>query len=375
MTEILPSAAGVPPAWFELAIRSSRETVIFTDTDRAIIYANPAVFDSHGYLPEELLGHSSREIFGDIPGNPPDLARRITREAVGGVWKGQVYNRRKDGSVFPVRLVLSAIYGKTGEVLGYAGISTDISEEERRREETAEFMKQLEDGNRFKTEFISTLSHEIRTPLTSIRAFASILLKMGDKADEETRKDFIGQIHAAAERLTALLNRMLDMTRMETGKITFKDETVNLTGLAWEAITDMQGLALETEVSLRLLDPPLELLVLGDPIRLREVFSNLLSNAIKYSPRGGEVTVGLSREKAPEPRVRIEIRDQGPGIPEGDEKKIFESFRQAVADGKNGFGIGLAICRRIVEHYGGRISSSNLPGGGTCFTVTLPLSR
>jgi len=372
MTETPPS---IPPAWFELAIRSSRETVIFTDTERAIIYANPAVFDSHGYLPEELLGHSSREIFGDIPGNPTDLAQRITREAVGGVWKGQVYNRRKDGSVFPVRLVLSAIYGKTGEVLGYAGISTDISEEEQRREETAEFMKQLEEGNRFKTEFISTLSHEIRTPLTSIRAFASILLKMGDKADEETRKDFIGQIHAAAERLTALLNRMLDMTRMETGKITFKDETVNLTGLAWEAITDMQGLALETEVSLRLLDPPLELLVLGDPIRLREVFSNLLSNAIKYSPRGGEVTVGLSREKTPEPRVRIEIRDQGPGIPEGDEKKIFESFRQAVADGKNGFGIGLAICRRIVEHYWGLISSSNLPGGGTCFTVTLPLSR
>jgi len=366
----------VPPFWFEFALRSSRETVIFTDTERRIIYANPAVYQSHGYRPEELLGFTSREIFGDIPGNPPDLGEIVQRAAVGGVWKGEIFNRRKDGSIFPVRLVLSTIYGTNGDVLGYAGISTDISRERDRQEQLENYLRQLQEANSFKTEFISTLSHEIRTPLTSIRAFSNILLKMGDKANEETRRDFIGQIHAAAQRLTGMLNRMLDLSKLESGRMGFSNETVNLTGLAWEAIGDMEGLALETGVKLILDNPPLEIPVLGDPDRLREVFHNLLSNAIKYSPSGEEVTVELSRRENGQSWSEVAISDRGPGIPEGEEESIFNRFQQSsTATGKDGVGLGLTISRRIVEHYGGQLDVRPRPGGGSRFTVRLPIPR
>jgi len=347
--------------------------VVFTDTGRRIIYANPALRVSHGYAPEEVIGFSSTDLFGDIPGNPDDLGPKIAEEAVGGVWRGEVYNRRKDGSVFPVRLTVSTVYDADLDILGYIGISTDITEEKRREAELNLTLKQLRKASDFKGEFISTLSHEIRTPLTSIRAFSNILLTMGDRADEATRREFIGQIHAASERLNGMLNRMLELAKIESGEMSFNDEVVNLTGAALEAVADMQGLALEKNVAIDLCNPPLEVRVVADRDRIREVFLNLLSNAIKYSPPGSTVSIELGWKEKGKGAAEVRIRDQGPGIPDGMEETIFERFQQGDRSGENGHGVGLglAICREILRHYGGGIRAGNGPEGAV-FTFTLP---
>ena len=232
--------------------------------------------------------------------------------------------------------------------------------------------ERLREVDRLKDDFVSTVSHELRTPLTSIRSFSEILLD-NPALEQQQRQEFLRIIVTESERLTRLINDMLDLAKIEAGKLEWHMERVSTSEVAREAATALGQLFRDKSVKLEanLLDGVST--VIADRDRLFQVVVNLLSNAVKFSPRGvGLVTLTVENDAD---GVRLSVADNGPGIAPSDREAIFERFRQVgdtLTAKPEGSGLGLAISRMIVEHFGGRASVGDAPGGGAIFQIWLP---
>ena len=223
-----------------------------------------------------------------------------------------------------------------------------------------------------KSNFIANVSHEIRTPLTSIRSFSEILLSMD--VDDETRREFLGIINGESERLTRLINDVLDITKIEAGQVDWHEEALDLADLMSTSIRSFQSLGEEKELRLELLPPGAALYVRVDRDRVLQVLANLLGNAIKFTP-AGSITLSAGKRDG---MAYVQVQDTGIGIPAVHHERIFEKFHQVgdtLTDKPAGTGLGLCICRDIVEHHGGRIWVESDPGQGSRFTFTLPLAE
>lgn len=234
--------------------------------------------------------------------------------------------------------------------------------------------ERLKELDRLKDDFVSTVSHELRTPLTSIRSFSEILHDHPE-LDDDQRRQFLGIVIKESERLTRLINELLDLAKIEAGGLDWQMARVDAAELVREAAQSIGQLFRDKGVVLELDLPDSPLPVDGDRDRLTQVLMNLLSNAVKFSPAGrGRVILAADRVGA---QVEIVVSDNGPGIAARDQHVIFERFRQVgdTLTGKpQGTGLGLAISRMIVEHHRGRIRVvSGTPGEGATFRVTLPL--
>jgi signal transduction histidine kinase len=239
-----------------------------------------------------------------------------------------------------------------------------------RRAELEAQNEQLRESERLKSEVISIVSHEVRTPLASVLGFTSLLLERD--FDEETRHRYLGIIDTQGRRLASLVDDFLDVQRIEDDRLALASEPVDLAGLLREQVRLFTGQSDKHRLELML--PSGRLRVAGDGNRLAQVFANLLSNAIKYSPDGGIVTVTAERRAD---GVRVSVRDDGLGIPEDQQDRIFTKFfrADAAASGIAGSGLGLAFARAIVEAHGGRIGFTSSAGGGSTFWVELPLTE
>ena len=241
--------------------------------------------------------------------------------------------------------------------------------------ETEAERQRAEAASQVKSQFLATVSHELRTPLTSIRG--SLGLVVGGAAGELPARasGLVGIAHKNAERLVLLVNDILDIEKIESGRMEFRNEPVDLVELVQAAVEANQGYADAHGVRLRAAVGPAEAPVAGDRDRLMQVMANLVSNAAKFSPRGAEVTVALDAA-ADGRRWRLTVADRGPGIPEAFRGRVFERFAQADSSdtrSKGGTGLGLSITRAIVQHMGGDIGFVTAPGEGTTFHVELPV--
>ncbi len=238
--------------------------------------------------------------------------------------------------------------------------------------ELREVNERLQELDRLKDEFVSTVSHELRTPLTSIRSFSEILLSEPE-LDIDQRNEFLSIIVKESERLTRLINQVLDMAKMDSGRIDWQMRPIDLRALIRDAISASGQLFREKGAVLHanLGDTPVE--ITGDSDRLTQVIVNLLSNAVKFcAETDGKVNISLYEHGH---NVRIAVQDNGPGVPQNQLKQIFQRFHQATDEhaGKpKGTGLGLTICERIVEHHQGRIWAENQSGHGATFIVELP---
>jgi signal transduction histidine kinase len=230
----------------------------------------------------------------------------------------------------------------------------------------------LQELDRLKDEFVSTVTHELRTPLTSIRAFSEILHDNPDLEPAE-RERFLGLVIKESERLTRLINQVLDLAKIESGLAEWRSSRLDLREIVAEALGATSAIFRSRDVAIRSRMAPAVPPVLADRDRVMQVLLNLLSNAAKFSPQHtGEVEVRLAEEGG---AVRVDVEDNGIGIGPEHQAIIFEKFRQVgdpLTQKPAGTGLGLAICRRIVGHFGGRLWVKSEPGRGSVFSFTLP---
>ena len=336
--------------------------LITIDSNGRIRSFNPACEEIFGYKPSEALGRNVSMLMPRSDAAQHDTymqnyARTGEARFMGA--RREVKGRHKSGRLIDLEVSVSQIR-VDNEVL-FSGAIRDITER-----------KQID---RLKSEFISTVSHELRTPLTSILGSLS-LLRSGTLGEISAKAErMIALAHANGGRLSALINDILDVEKIEAGAMEFKQTPEELRDVIDQAVEHMSGFAKPAGVAIETADIAPDIMLDTDRDRLLQVFANLLSNAVKFSPRGGTVSVDATMRGD---KVRVSVSDQGPGIPEEFQARIFQKFAQADASDsrqKGGTGLGLNICKSIVERLGGEIGFKSEAGVGTTFYFDLPARR
>ena len=343
-----------------------------TTLDGKIVDMNPAGVSMFGYDSLDELKKSSVE---SLYANPDERKKTIELISKGPIQTLEVQYKKKDGKTFDALANSYPIEDNEGRIIGFQGAIIDITERrelDRTKDQLTQTLvqdairrKELEE---MRSQFISAVTHELRTPLVSIKGYLDLALSRS--VSKEVHSDLL-VVNRNAERLLSLTNDLLDIQRMQAGRLQLNLQPLDLREVIDSSITDVQPLTQEKKVSLRLEIPRGKLPFQGDQIKLSQVVVNLLSNAFKFSPDGGEVTL---RAEEAEDMIRVQVSDRGIGIKREDLERVFEPF---AAIGKptyvKGTGLGLSICKGLVEAHGGRIwAESEGEGKGAMFTFTLP---
>jgi len=340
---------------------SAVDGVITFNPDYQIESVNPAAQTIFGYSAEELMSlHVHHLMLLGENENDPEAAA-LTKQEFGVPAKDAnvrlVTGWRKSGEAFPIELTISPMILDKRTL--YTGIIRDVTERTKL--------------DRMKSEFVSVVSHELRTPLTSIRGSLALLNTnaVGELPPRAQSMISIGLKNS--ERLVNLINDILDIEKIESGKMEFSYNAIRVRDLLDAAVQENKAFLDQFDVEAEIHeDSSDDVMIGGDQDRLMQVLTNLISNAAKFSPSGGQITLGAVHEDG---QVRIWVEDKGPGIPETFRKQIFQKFSQADASDtrqKGGTGLGLSIAKAIVEHHNGRISFTTKTGEGATFYFELP---
>lgn len=362
--------------------RDAHDIIMVVDSvEGKILTVNPAVNTILGYDPHKLMGDSFSSLF------PPDgeTDSRLFVEQLhtyGYVIEAQTF-LHADGRIIPLDLNATMIPWNSNDAILVT--LRDVSEREAaqralQRSQILEVeLEKAQELNQLKDEFISFLSHEARTPLAVIMSSASMLTQYFEKMAQERRIEHLDRIINQTRYMTALMDDLLIISRARMGKLEFKPEPMDLGIFLRERLDEIAAAAGTNYRLIMDMEWHIET-IQADPKLLRHILINLLNNAVKYSPDGGEVRLSLRRESevteaGPRSVAVIRVSDQGIGIPEKDQKRLFEPFHRASnTQGITGTGLGLSIVRASVVQHGGRIKVESAEGKGTTFTVVLPIA-
>lgn len=370
--------------------------ISITDVDGYITYANQKFIDATGFSRDELLG-KKHDIVKSGFHSRDFFAGMWATISAGDVWHGEILNKSKHGDEVWVNTTIVPFMDESGVPYEYVAIRTDVTEQKKAEQELAEKARslaqltdnledqvrlrtseleqanvQLQHLNKVKSEFVSVVSHELRTPLTSIKSFAEILQDDIEELDIDSQKHFLSIINEESERLGRLINDLLDLQKMDSGKMDWNDERVDMVALLRssaelfsKAYAD-KGLRLESDLA----DGEFWLDI--DVDRMKQLIANLLSNALKFT-ESGSVTIGFHDKGS---TFEVSVCDTGLGIPEDEVANVFENFHQVNSSETReigGSGLGLAICKDIVDHYSGRIWVESELAKGSRFVFSLPV--
>jgi PAS domain S-box-containing protein len=335
------------------------EGIMVTDTQGTIQSVNPAFSRITLYPREEVIGRNPRLL-------QSGRHDREFYEAMWGAlletgrWQGEIWNRRKNGELYPQWLNISAIKDERGRTINYIGVTWDITE--------------LKASERKKEEFMAAVSHELRTPLTSVLASLGMLMQGDGGPVPERAQTLVRMAYSNSGRLVRLMGDILDIERLSAGEMRFEFEPLELMPLVEQTIESSRVLLERPGSAIRIdmVETLPGVRVSADAERLMQALANLLSNAAKFSPPDGRIEISVGRHGD---RVRIAVTDHGPGIPEAFGSEVFKKFARAGVPNmqhKGGIGLGLSIAREIVVKHGGRIDYESEPGVRTTFFIDLP---
>ncbi len=337
-------------------VQASPLSVVTMDAEGRVTLWNPASERIFGWTAQEVLGGPLPAVPEEDRAEHGDLCRRVLAgETITG---SGVVRLRRDGTRVPVRLSVAPLAGADGVPSGVLAVMEDVSA---RRE-----------VERMKDEFVSIVSHELRTPLTSIRGSLGLLASGRTGPVPERGQRLLEIAIQNTDRLVRLINDILDVERMEAGLPDLAPRPVEARELMRLAAEAVAGTAEREGIEVTVLPSPER--VLADPDRIVQTLVNLVSNAVKFSPAGSEVRMEAARAGS---MAVFRVSDRGRGIPAEKLDSVFERFQQvdsSDARQKGGTGLGLAVCRGIVEAHGGWIRAESVPGEGSVFTFTLPLA-
>lgn len=310
----------------------------------------------------------------------------------------------KGGEHITVNLVVTAQRDMAGKIIGYLGVAVDITRQKAAEAELLQHRDHLQElvaertirldlalrqaraANQAKSEFLANMSHELRTPMHAILSFSELGERRTVGEEQEKLNQYFRRIAQSAERLLHLIDDLLDLSKLEAGRVDLRHTPTDLRVLISDVSAHLDSLILKRELSVRMTSKLDETIASVDSKRIEQVFHNLLSNAIKFSPDRGQIEISLSAAEIAHgrrvedhgfsPAIAVSFADSGVGIPESELETIFEKFIQSSATktGAGGTGLGLAICREIVAQHRGTIVATNNIGSGACFTVTLPIN-
>jgi signal transduction histidine kinase len=348
-------------ATLDSVISSLADGLILVDKRGRIAYANPCA-ERMLDLPAPILAGQVLATMLQGLGDRVAKSEQVLAQLRAAITEPRTTPTVEIALTAPAPRVLQArffsIHDGGGGHLGLGLLLRDITRE-----------KELD---QMKSQLLSTVSHELRTPLASIKGFATTLLRQDVDWDESTRREFLAIIDEESDRLAELIGNLLDMSRIEAGTLRVEPEPTDLSPLILETAAEFQMMAHEHQIEAHL--PPSLPPALADPRRIRQVLRNLVENAVKYSPEGGAITISVQPAAG---RLQIDVGDQGIGIEPQQLDAVFDRFYQvdsASTRKVGGAGLGLSICKAIVEAHHGAIWVESQPGIGSTFSFTLPLA-
>jgi len=366
----------------EEALRQSEERfrlLVSEVTDYAILMLDP---EGHiaswsagaerikGYKRDEIIGQHFSRFYPaeDVEKSKPANELKVATEQ--GRFEDEGWRVRKDGSRFWANVVITALRDGTGRLRGFGKVTRDFTERKRAEEVMLRAKEEAERTSRFKDQFLSTMSHELRTPLNAVLGFSDLLADERYGPLNEKQRRYINHIHTGGKHLLTLISDILDLSKIEAGRMELAIENLSVQSAFSEVLSAMQPLADKKSHSLSA-RAEAGLAVRADGTRFKQILMNLIGNAIKFTPDGGRIELSGLLEDG---RVRIEVKDNGPGIPDEEKKRIFEAFyrlRESVKKSE-GTGLGLAITQRLVELHGEELRLNSQAGQGSCFYFSLP---
>lgn len=343
-------------------LESVGESIIVTDQDARILYVNPAMEKQSGYTRAEILQQNPRIFRSSL--TPKATYEKMWQTILNGEsWSGEIVNKRKDGAYYDLAVTIAPLKTSAGEITGFVSVQSDIS--------------RLKELDRLKSKFVSNVSHELRTPLTNIKLYLTLLAR----GKAERRMQYLDILQREVDRLTDLIQDLLDLSQLETESLPTDRVQADL-GAVLAKLMNLFGIkAAAKGIDLQTTIPATLPMVKASENHLTQLFTNLVENALTYTPEEGAVWVRVETAVVHDkPGVQIIIADTGPGISQEDLPYIFERFyRGELAKDGNlpGTGLGLAICQEIVQRYDGQISVRSTAGDdpetGAAFIVWLPV--
>ncbi|MCX5792980.1 MAG: response regulator [Elusimicrobia bacterium] len=352
--------------------------VMLTDTHGTIEYINPAFSALYGYSPAEAIGKTPRILkSGEMSRS---FYQSLWKELLGGrPWTGELLNRTKSKELLWVRAYISPVSNSEGEVTHFIALNKDVTIEKQLMAEVVEAKQEAEQANQAKSDFLAAMSHEIRTPLNAIVGMSELI---GEAALNDEQAQYLSIMRNASDTLLSLINDILDISKIEAGKVEIETAPFNLEELLSRVVEMMSTSAFKKDVEINCkIEADVPVFVEGDANRLRQVLMNLIGNAVKFVEKGWiSLNVKIQQADGDSVLLLFSLRDTGIGIPADKLDSVLEKFTQAdssTARKYGGTGLGLPISKMLIELMGGGIGLGSKVGVGTvfCFTVNLGIQK